>query len=235
MWHAERREPFFSSFCMPRSPFHLVWPSSSGQNAGKPEFTPLMVDEAPGSRTADPRSDAELVAGCQAGDREAFHELTQRYYRPVCGFLFKRVGEPDLVEDLAQETFLEVYQALKTGGRPTHFSSWLFGIAHHRCGKWFRRKRPALFPANEPPDRPAPTPSDTREELEEQERLLARLETGLAGLSEEMRTMLRLKHRHGKTCEEIARELGRPVGTIKSQLARTYKALREQLGGGERP
>jgi RNA polymerase sigma-70 factor (ECF subfamily) len=182
---------------------------------------------------ADPRADAELVAACLAGDRDAFHRLTLRYYRPVCGFLLRRTGQPDLVEDLAQETFLEAYQALQRGTRPTQLAGWLFGIAHNRCGKWFRRKRPALFAPHELPERPAPTPADVREELEEQERLQARLEGGLAELPEEVRELLRLKHRRGLTCEEIARELGRPVGTIKSQLARTYKALRERLGGGD--
>jgi DNA-directed RNA polymerase specialized sigma24 family protein len=43
-----------------------------------------------------------------------------------------------------------------------------------------------------------------------------------------------MKHEDGKTCEEIAVETGRPVGTIKSLLARTYKALREELGGEKR-
>jgi RNA polymerase sigma-70 factor, ECF subfamily len=186
----------------------------------------------------DAPPDGELVTRCLAGDRAAFQELTQRYYRPVCGFLVKRLGRPDLVEDLAQETFLEAYRALKGGTRPVQFSSWLFGIAHNRCGKWLRRKRPTLFPATEPPgDLAAPSDLAAHEEVEEQQRLLAELEKGLAGLPEETRELLRLKHRHGKTCEEIARELGRPVGTVKSQLARTYKALRERLGGrgGEAP
>lgn len=191
-----------------------------------------MTDDVSRS-PADPRADAELVAACLAGDRDAFHRLTLRYYRPVCGYLLRRTGQPDLVEDLAQETFLEAYRALQSGTRPTHLAGWLFGIAHHRCGKWFRRKRPALFAPDELPERPAPTPSDVREELEEQERLLARLEDGLAELPEEARELLRLKYRRGMTCEEIARELGRPVGTVKSQLARTCKALRQRLATGD--
>ena len=46
-----------------------------------------------------------------------------------------------------------------------------------------------------------------------------------------------MKHRQGKTCEQIAAELGQPVGTVKSQLSRAYKALRERLTrpGGETP
>src|SRR6516164_4424111 len=85
-------------------------------------------------------SDDDLVARCAAtGDPAAFHELTLRYYRPVCAFLFRKLQQPDLVEDLAQETFLEALRALRERAVPGHFSSWLFGIAHNRCGKWFRR------------------------------------------------------------------------------------------------
>jgi RNA polymerase sigma-70 factor (ECF subfamily) len=177
------------------------------------------------------RTDAELVQRCLRGDRQAFHDLTVRYYRPVGAFIFKRVQRPDVVEDLAQETFLEAYRSLKAGRPPQHFSSWLFGIAVNCCGKWLRRKRPVLFDATDPPDTTAvPSFTAEHEEWEEQQRLLAALEDGLAGLPEQTRTLLSLKHRQGKTCEEIATELGQPVGTIKSQLSRAYKALRERLG-----
>ena len=182
-------------------------------------------------------SDADLVAQCAGadGDEAAFHELTTRYYRPVCAFLFKKLGQPDLVEDLAQETFLEAFKALRQKTGPTHFSSWLFGIAHNRCGKWFRRKKVGLFPADQPPDEAvAPAaPVSAQEELEEQQKRSAALERGLATLPEETRRLLHLKHQEGLTCEEIAARLGQPVGTIKSQLSRTYKLLRSRLGGRE--
>jgi RNA polymerase sigma-70 factor (ECF subfamily) len=175
-------------------------------------------------------TDADLVTQCARGNYQAFHELTTRYYRPVCSFLFKRVQAPDLVEDLAQETFLEALQSLKAGGRPTHFSSWLFGIAHNRCGKWFRRKRPTLYPATEPPDILAsPSFLAAQEELEEQQKLLAALDRGLTRLPLETQKLLQLKHREGKTCEQIAAALGQPVGTVKSNLSRAYKSLRASL------
>jgi RNA polymerase sigma-70 factor (ECF subfamily) len=175
-------------------------------------------------------SDADLVQQTLRGGTEAFHQLTVRYYRPVGGFILKRVQRPDLVEDLVQETFLEAFRALKEGRPPRHFSSWLFGIAHNRCGKWLRRKRPALFNPDEAPDLVA-TPSEQalREEAEEQELLMTHLRTQLAGLPEETRRLLELKHRDGKTCEEIAAATGRPVGTVKSLLSRTYKWLRDAL------
>jgi RNA polymerase sigma-70 factor (ECF subfamily) len=177
-------------------------------------------------------TDAELVFRCLRGDTGAFHTLTERYYRPVSGFLYKRVQRPDLVEDLAQETFLEAFRSLKAGRKPEHFSSWLFGIAHNCSGKWLRRRRPVLFDAsNPPPGLTAPPQVSLVEEQEEQQKLLTALEAGLAGLPEETRRLLELKHKHGKTCEQIAAETGRPVGTIKSLLSRTYKLLRDRLGG----
>jgi RNA polymerase sigma-70 factor (ECF subfamily) len=182
-------------------------------------------------------ADAELVGRCLGGDGEAFQALAVRYYRPVAAFLYKRLQRPDLVEDLVQETFLEAYRSLRAGRRPEHFSAWLFTIAGHCCGKWLRRRRPRLFAADEPPEElAAPPVGDVLEEMEEQQKLLADLEAGLAELPAETRHLLEMKHQQGKTCEQIAGELGRPVGTIKSLLARTYKALRMRLrpGGGDK-
>jgi RNA polymerase sigma factor (sigma-70 family) len=51
----------------------------------------------------------------------------------------------------------------------------------------------------------------------------------VAELSADVQRLLELKHKDGKTCEQIAQQLGRPVGTVKSLLARTYKALREKM------
>jgi RNA polymerase sigma-70 factor (ECF subfamily) len=182
------------------------------------------------------RGEALLVERALRGDARAFHDLTLRYYRPVSAFVLRRVQRPDVVEDLAQETFLEAFRSLRAGRRPEVFASWLFGIAHNCCGKWLRRKRPRLFDANEQPDLIADCGDvPALEEFEEQQKRLRLLEDGLSGLPEDARRLLELKHRHGRTCEQIAAELGKPVGTVKSLLSRTYKLLRDRLGpaGGE--
>lgn len=164
-----------------------------------------------------------------------FDALVTRYYRPVSAFVYRRVGQPDRVEDLVQETFLEAYRSLKEGKQPEAFDRWLFGIAAHVCGKFLRRKKPRLFSPDAPPvDLVAGNPASLAEELEEQAKLMERVAGQLAELPAETRRLLELKHREGMTCEEIAAEVGRPAGTVKSILARTYKALRERLapGGG---
>ena len=60
---------------------------------------------------------------------------------------------------------------------------------------------------------------------------MSRVQRQVAMLSEETRQLLEWKHRDGKSCEQIAAATGRPVGTIKSLLARTYKSLRIALTG----
>jgi len=173
--------------------------------------------------------DADLVRRWSAGNKEAFAELTEHYYRPVCAFLWKRVQRTDLVEDLAQETFLEAFRSVKSLSHPEQFSTWLFGIARNRCGKWLRRPQPALFSPSDPPDVAVVPFVSLEEELEEQQKLMVKLETGLSRLNEETRALLDMKHRQGRTCEQIAGVLGKPVGTIKSLLSRAYKTLREHM------
>ncbi len=189
-----------------------------------------VMDARSLDRQSSQAEDAELARRTAAGDADAFRRLTQRYYRPVGGFVLKRVQRPDLVEDLVQETFLEAFRSLKAGRLPDHFSSWLFGIAHNCCGKWLRRKRPMLFDPSAAPDVGAvPPEAELREEEEEQQKRLADLDRALARLPEDTRRLLEMKHRGEKTCEQIAAETGRPVGTIKSLLSRTYKLLRAAL------
>jgi RNA polymerase sigma-70 factor (ECF subfamily) len=202
--------------------------------------TPTRRPLGPGARRMqdDAAADAELVRRTVAGDRDAFGALTRRYYRPVGAFLLKRIGQCDLVEDLVQETFLEALRTIREGKPPTHFSSWLFGIAHNRWGKWARRRHTISFSTAAPPEEiPAPTATHLFEEAEEHQHRMGQLESSLAELPDDVRHLLAMKHREGKTCEEIAAATGRPVGTIKSLLARTYRVLRERLAppGGDRP
>ncbi len=178
-----------------------------------------------------------LVGRCLKGDAEAFCWVTERYYRPVSAFLLRRVSRTDVVEDLTQETFLEAFRSLRAGRRPERLASWLFGIAHNVSGKWLRRRRPLSFAdAGQAEEVAAPALAPAAEELEEQQEQLAALEAGLAELPEDARQLLDLKHRQGLTCAAVAERLGKPIGTIKSLLSRTYKILRARLapGGDER-
>src|SRR5262245_30614534 len=179
-----------------------------------------------------PEQERELARRAAAGDGPAFETLTVRYYRPVGGFLLRRVGLADVVEDLAQETFLEAFRSLRQGRIPERFSTWLFGIAHNISGKWLRRRRILSFSGPPSEEIAAMDAPPGLEEIEEYQMMQRRLTEGLAELSGEVRELIERKHRDGLTIEQIARESGRPAGTIKSLLARAYQALRTRLGVG---
>jgi RNA polymerase sigma-70 factor (ECF subfamily) len=182
---------------------------------------------------AAPEADADLVRQTVRGDGQAFEVLAARYYRAVGGYLLRRVQRADVAEDLTQETFLEAFRSLRAGRAPENFAGWLYGIAHNRLGKWLRRRQMLSFTGTPPEEIVAPPEAAVLEEAEEQQVLMGRLDAGLAELPEETRRLLALKHREGRTCEQIANEVGRPVGTIKSLLSRAYRALRERLSRAE--
>src|SRR5437764_13946285 len=141
--------------------------------------------------------ETELVRRSAGGDRDAFETLTIRYYRPVGGFLLRRVQQPDVVEDLAQETFLEAFRSLKLGRIPERFSTWLFGIAHNISGAWLRRRRVLSFSGPPPEEIAAAAAPPVLEEIEEQERLHKQLTQGLAELPQDVRELLKRKHQDG--------------------------------------
>src|SRR5207247_104095 len=76
-------------------------------------------------------SDQEVVAWAKRGHDPAFRELVRRYERPVFSLLYRMVRDRTLAEDLAQETFIKVLNAIGTYNPQHKFSSWIFKIANN--------------------------------------------------------------------------------------------------------
>src|SRR2546430_11241358 len=74
-------------------------------------------------------SSADLVAGARRGDQESFRLIFERYSRPVLSFIYDQVGNRELAEELAQETFVRAYRNLHALREEAKLSTWLFGIA----------------------------------------------------------------------------------------------------------
>lgn len=160
---------------------------------------------------------------CLEGQKDCFDELVRRYHRPVFGFILRRVSQTQTVEDLVQETFLQAFKSLKNCQNPGYFSTWLFSIAKNHSSKWLRRRE--LESKN-----PVIQDQNTEQEIENQKEIASTIDNGIGQLSEDAQQILRMKHWQGKSCDEIAKTLNRPIGTVMSQLSRAYKTLRSQLG-----
>jgi RNA polymerase sigma-70 factor (ECF subfamily) len=170
--------------------------------------------------------EAFLVARARTGDRDAFAELVRRYQRLVFAVSYRLLGDPDLAEDVAQETFIRAFLSLEHF-RGTTMRAWLLRIAHNAALDQLRasarRRTVPLEHASEHASVDVPEPGI------EQAGLRAALEAALAALPVEQRAVVVLADVEGLPYEEIAQTLGLPLGTVKSRLARARMRLRTLL------
>jgi len=186
-------------------------------------------------------SDQQIVVWAQDGAETAFRELVRRYQRPVFSLIYRMVRDREIAEDLAQETFIKVLNAIDSY-RPEHkFSSWIFKIANNAAIDHLRRREPDLLSLDGAPDAVSPerqgaTALQVRDlgespldELQARE-LGSHIETAIARLRPEYRACIMLRHVEGRPYEEIAGILDLPLGTVKTYIHRARAELRELLG-----
>lgn len=172
---------------------------------------------------------ASTLAACRRGDAHAFRALVECYQDRVYALCMALAGHAD-AEDLAQETFLRVHQAI---GRfapdgPATLGGWILTIARRLCHD---RARGARLRVEVAMGDGMETAAATRtpEEAAEEANLATALYAALAALSEEQRAVFALREWDGLEYEEIAAIEGVPVGTVRSRLARAREALRAAL------
>ena len=168
------------------------------------------------------------LARARTGDDAARTALVDRYRRRLYALVARlMVTRPDLIDDLAQESFVKVLRGLPQFDPrgPARLSTWILTIATRTCLDVLRAKRPA---GEEIPETLA-SPSDPEQETAQ--RLLGqRVQAAMARLPEEMRAVVVLRAYHDFDYDEIAAALGLELGTVKSRLGRARIALREALG-----
>jgi RNA polymerase sigma factor (sigma-70 family) len=191
---------------------------------------------APSRNGAEPAcrvagSEDDLVRRA-ASDPEAFSVLYRRHYRAVAGCLFRRTGNTHTAEDLAAETFMAAYRAIRRyrpSGTPLRF--WLLRIATNTANRWARRRARAEYLARakalfrsevQPPVRADSAEGD-------------RLHRALGRLPAAQQSVISLHYFEGLSVEEVAATLDCSAGTIKSRLSRGRAALRDLLGEEARP
>jgi RNA polymerase sigma-70 factor (ECF subfamily) len=184
--------------------------------------------------------DREVVALAKAGKETAYRELLRRYERPVFSLIYRMVRDRELAEDLAQETFIKVLNALDTYRPEYKFSSWIFKIANNAAIDQLRRRELVTLSLDGAPgartaeevEATALQASDHGEsplaELESRE-LGSEIEQAIGKLRPEYRTCILLRHVEGRPYEEIAEVMDLPLGTVKTYIHRARLELREYL------
>ena len=184
-----------------------------------------------------PSTDEELVARSQGGDLDSFNQLVLRWERPIYALAYRVIGREEDARDVAQETFLRAFRALKGFKGQAKFSSWLYRITLNLCRDWIRReRRTPVVQAPEGVDvielAGESTPSESIEDLVSRHELGRAVGKAMSQLPEEQRTAIILKEYHGLTFQEIADLLDCPLSTVKTRLYQGLTVLRKQLREG---
>lgn len=167
--------------------------------------------------------DGAVAAAAAAGDPWAFEEIVRRYQGPVWRFLCRHLGDPDLAQDVAQETFVRVHRGLPGFDGRSKLTTWMFQIARNAAVDAQRaaQRRARLVAVADPP-RPVPDAS-----------LGAELQAALDTLPPKLREALLLVEVTGLTYREAAEVLDAPEGTVKSRVFHARDRLVRWMEGGE--
>ena len=183
----------------------------------------VTVPFSPVAPAAERRpEELRLVDAAQQGDRSAFAELYAAYTRMVHGILLSRVPRGD-VDDLAQDVFLQAMQRLRSLRDAAAFGGWLAAIARHRAADHIRRAPPLT---ELPDDLGSSDPHQHNQQS--QAEALAVLAV-IQSLPEAYRETLVLRLVEGMTGPEIAARTGLTPASVRVNLHRGMKQLRERL------
>jgi len=174
----------------------------------------------------DPACDARLVEEVRRGNSDAFGTLVVRYEKRLHRLLRRLVHDQEQARDLAQETFLKVYQHLDQFDASRRFGPWLFRVAVNLAVDWLRKRKPVLrlnhmVRGDEHPVEiidPDPRP---RLDLEQE------IQRVLQEIPMAYRTVLILRDLEGFSCSEVAAIEGRREATIRWRLSRAREMFRE--------
>jgi RNA polymerase sigma-70 factor (ECF subfamily) len=163
-----------------------------------------------------------LVVAARDGNRAAFGRLHEKYAPMVHGILLARVPYGD-AEDLGQEVFLKAFGRMSSLREPERFGGWLATIARNHAARFHqRRRRTQTLPENLMISDTAPDPDRRAEAL--------RILGVIRSLPEAYRETLVLRLVEGLTGPQIAAQTGLTAGSVRVNLHRGMRLLRQELG-----
>ena len=191
----------------------------------------------PGSETLHSSEERRLIDHCKAHDLDAFDELVRIYQRRIYNFALRLSGATDDAEDIAQETFIRVYNNIQNFRGDANFSTWVFRIAHNVFLDM--RKKARAHPQASLEEEIELEESEVRRQVEdphplpgqvaETHELNSVLQEAINSLPDYQKEMMVLYHAQNKSYEEIAAIMNLPIGTVKSRLNRARIALKSKL------
>jgi RNA polymerase sigma-70 factor (ECF subfamily) len=184
--------------------------------------------------------DAALVERVQRGDQRAFEMLVVKYQRRIERLIARMVRDTDLVEDIAQETFIRAYRALPNFRGESAFYTWLYRIGVNTAKKALLglKRDPlvteaALASMDDDDDSSRVenemTSGETPETLMASRQVAETVNEAIEALSEDLRQAITLREIEGLSYEEISEMMNCPIGTVRSRIFRAREAIASKL------
>ena len=180
-----------------------------------------------------------MIQAARGGDLDAFNRLVLGYQDLVYNHAYRMIGEEESADDATQNTFISAYNHLGSF-RGGSFKAWLLRIVTNACYDELRRRKRRPTVPLEPLDDTGEEvesahwmvdPIDQPEKQVEQAELQRAIQHCLDNLPSDFRSTVIMVDIQGLDYVEAAQAIGKPIGTIKSRLARARLRLRECLYG----
>lgn len=191
---------------------------------------PAVINIVNANIPHEQKSDDALIMLFQNGEQAVFRYLVERYQEKVRNIIYSIFNDTDLVDDISQEIFIKVYQALPKFRFESSFYTWVYRISVNKCRDELRKKKVKRFfsfhsfekTTNLKIENFAVTTFDD-------ENIIGVIEDSLKKIPEKFRMPIILKDIDGMSYDEIAEVLECEVGTVKSRLSRGRTMLKEIL------
>ena len=181
-------------------------------------------------------SDLQLVERTVAGDQRAYELLVIKYQRRIERLIGRMVRDTDLIEDIAQETFIRAYRALHQFRGEAQFYTWLYRIAVNTAKKALvdMKRNPVITDSalrgSDDDDETSRVGNELTTEETPETVLAAReiaeaVNAAMEALPEDLRQAVTLREIEGLSYDEIAAAMSCPIGTVRSRIFRAREAI----------
>jgi RNA polymerase sigma-70 factor (ECF subfamily) len=196
-----------------------------------------MTRTPPAATPAPAPTDQMLVERTVAGDQRAFELLVVKYQRRIERLIGRMVRDHNLVEDIAQETFIRAYRALAQFRGEAQFYTWLYRIAVNTAKKALvdLKRDPVVFESalrggSDDEDETSVmenelTTAETPETELAAKEIATAVNSAMEALPDELRQAVTLREIEGLSYEEIAEVMNCPIGTVRSRIFRAREAI----------
>jgi RNA polymerase sigma-70 factor, ECF subfamily len=185
---------------------------------------------------ADP--DAELMLRLKNGEDSILNELMTRWQQSLVAFIYRYIGHETDALDLAQETFVRVYETRRRYTVQAKFSTWLFAIAANLCRnhlRWRQRRRESVPGTSDTGDAELAEHVQSLEDSPDQAAMksesISLVRTAIEQLPHDLKTVILLYEYQSLSYAEIASVLKCSLKAVEMKLYRARRLLRERLTG----